>query len=931
VSVSDLVDAVWDDDPPDRARTTLQTYVSRLRAALGRDAVEHVPGGYRLASAVDTDVRAVRAAAAAISRLEPDDHAARADRALCALSRWQGPALSEFADVDWFRALCVELAELRANLVDVAAEGMLHSGRVAEAVSLLRTATVDDPFREATQILLVRALLAARRPTEAVRAAAAYRRQLADTTGLVPGAAFDAVEQLALTGGESPPPDPHLDPHVDPHDDPHVDAVSAGRTEWASAALARPTRLIGREAELASLARLVSDERLVTVCGTGGVGKSRLVAEMVAGHAGGILVVELAAVEPGDVTAALGAALGFRAGAADASTIVELLRSEDALVVFDNVEHVVDEVRSLARAILAACPHVKVVGTSRARLEMPDEAVLELDPLATEGEQAPAVELFVAGVQRARPRFELDPDDPAIAELCRRVDGVPLALELAAGRAAALGISTLVDRLGTSLDLLVDVDPARGRHATLGNVVAWSVDLLGAPARALLAALSVFHGEFDLAAAEAVGAAVVDDAVPILLGRLVDTSLVSASATAGRFRLLGMVRSYAADRLRSAGQVTEVRRAHADWIAGRLEHIDAASVGAAEAATAGSVGAVRHEALACLRSAIESGDVATATRIAAALGGLLLYRPDLELVEEVAWLAGQPAVRGATCEAAALAAGARAAFLLGRLDDVGELARRAIDTADDPAPVHRARHALGVVGLYRGRFAESRAWFEAVTVDDRASLVDRADALAGLALARCYGGDRHGALRDLDTLRGLCVAVGSETYDAFADYVHGEIELSRGDGEAAAALLTAAADRAWRVHASFVWGLASTVLAAVLVRDRPADDARRSLPIVVERWRRTATWPQLWTTLRLVAEHLAATGQPQAALFVLTAAEHDEGAPTLVGDDAQRYDALAGTLRAELGEAVTVGITAGARSAGRGVVLDRALAAMAAA
>jgi len=912
VSVGELVDAVWGDDPPAAARTTLQTYVSRLRRSLGHDAIGHGTGGYRLAQAVATDVGAVRATVAALSRTGCVDHATRVERALGALSRWRGPAMSEFDDVEWFRAASVELVEMRANLVDLAAESMLHTGRAADAAGMLRTVTTEDPWREATQTLLVRALHDAQRSTEAVRVASAYRRQLAETTGLVPGAAFEAAEQRALMGEEAPP----------------SSGPEERRRDWSSAALARPTPLIGRQDELAMLRRLSRAERLVTVRGAGGVGKSRLVAELVATHDGANLVVELAPAERGDVTATVGAALGFRGGLADRSTVVELLGSDRALLVLDNVEHVVDEVRDLARAVLDACPLVRFVVTSRTRIELPDEVVLDLDPLPAGGAGAPAIELFVDRLRRARPRFELDPDDPAIGELCRRVDGVPLALELVAGRAAVLGVSTLVERLGTSLDILVDVDPGRGRHGTLGNVVAWSVDLLGAPARALLAALSIFHGEFDLAAAEAVGAAVVDEAVPLLLGRLVDTSLVSASAVPGRFRLLEMVRSFAGDRLLASGHLADVQRAHAEWIAGRLEAIDRSSVGPGEADTGGRLGELRRGALTSLRASLEAGDVATATRIAAAAAGPLLYRPDVELVEEIAWLARQPSLRGAACEPAALAAAARAAFLLGRLDDVEELAQRAIRGTDEPATVHRARHALGVMCLYRGRFAESRECFEAVTADERASLVARLDALAGLALARCYAGDEGGGRRDVATLRGSCAALGSDTYEAFADYIEAELELAAGDVPRAASLLAAAAERAWRTRASFVWGIASTVLAGVLVRERPVAEARQHLPIVVERWRRTATWPQLWTTLRLVGEHLAVTGQPRAALFVLAAADHDPAAPTLVGDDAARYDALVGGLRDELGDAVAAGILAAAAASGRSAVLDHALAAI---
>ena len=209
--------------------------------------------------------------------------------------------------------------------------------------------------------------------------------------------------------------------------------------------------------------------------------------------------------------------------------------------------------------------------------------------------------------------------------------------------------------------------------------------------------------------------------------------------------------------------------------------------------------------------------------------------------------------------------------------------------------------------------------------DPDASITDRLDAQGGLGLALCYLGDTHRAQHVVDQHRALSNTVGSNTYLSFADYVEGELLLARGDVEAAAALLNAATERAWDARARFVWGIASTVLAAVLVRHRPPAQARDHLPVLVERWRRSATWPQLWTTLRLVAEHLAATGHPETALLILEAAEHDASAPLLVGDDADRDTALRSELTDRLGDPTASGIAAGATRIDRVAVLDRAL------
>ena len=357
-----------------------------------------------------------------------------------------------------------------------------------------------------------------------------------------------------------------------------------------------------------------------------------------------------------------------------------------------------------------------------------------------------------------------------------------------------------------------------------------------------------------------------------------------------------------------------------------MAEIDRLSVGPHEAATSARLDELRHETRSALRWAVDSGDIETGSRIAVSLIGPLLYRPDFELISEARWASSHPSIRGANSEAALLAAGARAAFLLGHLADVDELAERAlVDTSDDAATRHRAQHALGVVRLYQGRFDEAAQWFDRIVSDPDASITDRLDAQGGLGLALAYLGDTDGAQRVVEQHRGLSTAADSNTYLAFTEYVEAEILLARGDVEAAAVSLTAASERAWDARAGFVWGIASTVLAAVLVRHRPPAQARDHLPVLVERWRRSATWPQLWTTLRLVAEHLAATGQPETALLILEAADHDASAPLLVGDDADRDAALRNELADRVGDATASGIAAGASMIERVAVVDRAL------
>jgi DNA-binding SARP family transcriptional activator len=268
VSVSELVDAVWDDEPPANARTTLQTYVSRLRNLLGPDTILHSPAGYQLGERVVTDLRSVRTSVGELSKLEQDDPR-RLELALRALGHWKGQALAEFEDNTWFRGHRVELNETRANLIDIAAHDMIRTDQCAQAVAILEASLVDEPLREPTQVLLIQALVRAGRRTEAVRTASQYRRALRDETGLVPGAAFNQAEQLALSDGpESSVVAPEL--------------RERPAASWRSADLGRPTPLVGRLSEIDQIETALRTARLVSIVGIGGVGKSRLAAELIA-------------------------------------------------------------------------------------------------------------------------------------------------------------------------------------------------------------------------------------------------------------------------------------------------------------------------------------------------------------------------------------------------------------------------------------------------------------------------------------------------------------------------------------------------------------------------------------------------------------------------------------------------------------------------
>jgi predicted ATPase/DNA-binding SARP family transcriptional activator len=912
VSIDELIDALWGEDPPAGARSTIQSYVSRLRSVLGEDAVLFGPGGYRMPAGTTSDAEMARLLAGEARRVLASDPQRAVDAAQKALGLWEGRALSELADEPWFVPAVAGFDELRANLIDTAAEAMITAGRSSEAVELLEPVTRSDPLREPAHVLLVDALNRSGRAVDAVRVARRYRRRLAGETGLEPGVAMAESEQRALAGA--------------PGDQSPLRRRSGGEQPIGPrSAAGGADRLIGRDNDLIELTRALHSARLVAVCGPGGVGKTRLAVEL-AGSSGGIadaIVVDLTSATADDVFSMVGAALGLHGELASASSIAEHLRDSDAMLVLDGAEHVRNEVRVLVRLLLERCRQLRVLVTTRVRLDLPDEYVHVLRPLSTAGNRPAALELLNDRLARAGRPHDVDAAADLLA-ICTRLDGVPLALELAAGRIAVLGIEGVRDRLDGALDLIAS--DGDDRHASLRHVVAWSYELLDEPARALLAALAVFEGEFDLDAAEHVGSTAVGMPVSLLLGRLVDTSLVATTAAPGRYRLLDMIRHFGRERLAASADGDRARAAHVSWLHGRLDGI-AHTVGSDEREVAERLGRLRDEVRGAIRWIRARRDPVLAADIVAPLAGPLLYRPDAELIaaayDLVATLAPDAGKLG-DAPAALAAAGSRLAFLAGDLDAVDDLAARALDRDGDAATRHRASHACGVRDLYQGRHADAARAFRSVAEDEHASLVDRLDALSGLGLALCYGGHLSDARTVIERHRAIAEVVDSDTHRAFADYVRGELDIADGDIYSAARHLREAAARAWSVGATFVWGVAATVLGRILVRQGTPSVARDHLLDVLRRLHRTAAWTQLWTTLRLVAELLVEDDAALAAL-ILVAADRDAAAPKLAGRDAERDTELRQLLRQRFGAARFAGTSAGAASLARGDVFDRAV------
>jgi predicted ATPase/DNA-binding SARP family transcriptional activator/DNA-binding CsgD family transcriptional regulator len=549
-----------------------------------------------------------------------------------ALELYGGELLPEDLYEEWDEGRREELRRLYLSLHIELAESYEERGDLSSAVQALRKAVAEEPTYEEAHVGLMRLYALSESKEEAIRQYERLWETLSRELGIEPSASSRALKEEIVSGGF--PPANRLVGSAEAHAEvPVRHNLPAQRTSF-----------VGREREMLEVKRELAMTRLLTLTGAGGTGKTRLALEvgrdLVGAYPDGAWLVELAELSDGAlVPQAVAGAVGVpeRPGQPVTDTLAEYLRDKSVLLVLDNCEHLADSVAHLLDTLLDSCPRLKVLTTSREALglagevlwRVPSLSVPDTDRLPAPGEMSryEAVRLFAERARLRLPAFELTQEDaPAVAEVCRKLEGMPLAIELATARMGTLSVGQISERLEDPLSLLrLGGRTAASRQRTLRATLDWSYHLLREPEQTLFGRLSVFAGGWTLEAAEAVGTGggIEEGEVLDLLSRLVDKSLVVTQVSGGqgvpRYRMLEPVRQYAQEKLEQSGEGEEIHRRGARFFLALAEDAELGLSGPEDAAWLSRVQAEHNNIRAVLSWALDRGDIEVGLRLAGAL------------------------------------------------------------------------------------------------------------------------------------------------------------------------------------------------------------------------------------------------------------------------------------------------------------------------
>jgi predicted ATPase/DNA-binding SARP family transcriptional activator len=878
-----LAEGLWAAKQPIDPAAALQSQVSRLRRRLGAGARLETAGlGYRLRPAPGDFDAAVFEQLVVGARAATE--AGEALRLLDAgLSLWRGPAYGGcVGDPDVFIA-AERLDELRNSAREKQAAALLALGRSDEAAEHAASLVRECPLRERAVEVLVEACSEAGRSSEALAAYERYRARLAEELGLEPGQDLRRLHVQVLRGEHT---------------------VAGGR-----ATLPCPvTSYVSRDDEVGLVSEIVRAGRHVTLTGPGGVGKTRLAIEVAARHTGdfadGIWFCDLATVSDAHaVPAAVASVLAIhrRHGRSIIERLVEVLHGRQALLVLDNCEHVRDAAARLTQEIVEHTAEVRVLATSREPLGVPGEQRVVVEPLT----EHQAARLFADRARAARSGLTLSADDlAAVRQICREVAGLPLAVELAAARAAARTPGEIAADLAGRVDRLSGARSGLARHRSVAAVVDWSLDRLAAPERDLAEHLAVFAGGCTAdSAASVLGRGVAD--VADLLVALVDRSILTPRETAGhtRYTMLEPVRARAEQHLRERELLAEARRRHATYFASLTS---TASAGLRTSQAAHWLDTLDRE-LANLRAAfrwsLEADAADTALRLLAPLYLYAWWRMPAEVSDWAERACSRPAAAGHPALPAVLAVAAMGAWRRGDLLRARKLAERATAAQGPPDLVAFAFEALGDTLHFEGRPDDAVAHYRVASAKARAGGDAFAELLfaADAALVRGYAGDQQ-AMAAADEICARAESLDAPLLVGWAHYVAGEVRLERSPDQAlphlhhAVQIARGAGDRFTAAAA----GLSAT---SIEVRFGNPSRALAGLAELVDEWHRAGSWNQTWITIRLCIEVFERLGTHEAAAQLLGAMKTSATAGPIHGADTDRLAREEVTLRSRLGDA----------------------------
>ncbi|MFT7837663.1 BTAD domain-containing putative transcriptional regulator [Saccharothrix sp. BKS2] len=795
VSQEALLDGVWGEDPPGSGVRTLHAHIAHLRRALTRaevgDLIATRPPGYALA--VDPDLVDSTRFEGLLRRAR---HAGSPhDVAAClreGLGLWRGDVLSDCPVREWGSAEAARLRESRLTATEELLDAEIRLGRGGHVIADLEALVADHPLRERFWELLVLALAEDGRQGDALGAYQRARATLVEQLGLEPGARLRRLE-AAVLAGESTPRRP-------------ADPVAVPDRDFP----APVTPLVGRAADLGELTGLLDTRRLVTLTGVGGAGKTRLAIAVGDGRAEALFVDLTPLHDPHRLPRVLGDRLGLREepGLDPVDALVRHLRTRRTTLVLDNCEHVLDVCAPVVHRLLRSCPRLRVLATSREALGVPGEVAWPVsglpvppagaDTLAAVREHD-AVRLFLDRAALPAVRALTDGDAAALATICARLDGLPLALELAAARTGVLTVAEIAARVHDPSLLRTGRPGGRPHHQALHDTLAWSYDLLDDRGRALLRHVAVFVGGFALGAAEAVWPG--GDALNALADLVAKSLVVVDHGPAGaRYRLLEIIRHFAHGELAGRPEEAEAARArHAAFHLAAAERADAGLRGPDQVGSMRALAAGSEDLWAAKEWFAATGDGVAGLRLAVAMARYHRlaghYRRGRRWLDDA--LAACPRGPVELVAAARLAAAFLAYFDLAH-DDSTAAALRALEgfrAVADRGGEARALRLLGSIAREQGRYRESRSWYDQ---------------------ALTAHGDDAGAVADVRQMAGFTAWVAGDLEDAEAllDEALRHYRFARDEESIASTRIHLALTAVYRGHPGRARRLAEEALAA---------------------------------------------------------------------------------------------------------------------